>query len=250
MNKNIIKALAILTILLVIFIRFFMNTPKSNSLVIEEEIKTTKDKSIIFFGDSIMSGWLTKGEAVPEYIEDNYDFKLVINASIEDYRVSSYDNNKNWLLDQMKPYLDDEYDYVILQGGINDMLLKTPLGNITSSNFKGEFDTDTYAGGLEKYISTAKENYKDAKIGYVISYYVPNYQEENYYWSYKDQDRYVKTTIAILEKYDIPYINLFEDRYSKLLKVDTKVYLPDYLHPNKEGYELLYPIIYEWIKEL
>lgn len=251
-RENWIRGGAFIFLVAVLFIRFFIGIKPSKAEVVEEpvEIKTTENKTAIFFGDSIMSGWLTHGYGVPNYIGDKYDLRSVTNASQPDYRVASYDDGINWLLDEVEPYKDNTYDYVILQGGINDMLLDTPLGNISNTKSIEDLNPKIYSEALELYILTCKEYFPTAKMGYIVSYYIPKYKEGPYYWTLKEQQSYNEMTIAILEKYNIPYINLFEDKYSELLKVDTKEYLPDYLHPNKEGNEILYPIIYEWMKEL
>ena len=210
----------------------------------------TKNKNIIFFGDSITYGFLTKGYSWAEFIKDNYDFNIVINAGISDYRVSTYDDKNKWLTDTIISHANEKYDYVIMQGGINDVLYNTPLGEISNSKRENEFDVNTFAGGLESYIYNAKKYFKDAKIGYIITYYTPNYTERGLKWSYDDYNKYVMMTKKILDKWNIKYLDLFDEEYSNILKVNTKTYLPDNLHLNYEGYKIIYPYIYDFIKSL
>ena len=210
----------------------------------------TKNKNIIFFGDSITYGFLTKGYSWAEFIKDNYDFNIVINAGISDYRVSTYDDKNKWLTDTIISHANEKYDYVIMQGGINDVLYNTPLGEISNSKRENEFDVNTFAGGLESYIYNAKKYFKDAKIGYIITYYTPNYTERGLKWSYDDYNKYVMMTKKILDKWNIKYLDLFDEEYSNILKVNTKTYLPDNLHLNYEGYKIIYPYIYDFIKNL
>lgn len=210
----------------------------------------TKNKNIIFFGDSITYGFLTKGYSWAEFIKDNYDFNIVINAGISDYRVSTYDDKNKWLTDTIISHANEKYDYVIMQGGINDVLYNTPLGEISNSKSENDFDVNTFAGGFESYIYNAKKYFKDAKIGYIITYYTPNYTERGQKWSYVDYNKYIMMTKKILDKWNIKYLDLFNEEYSNILKVNTKTYLPDNLHLNYEGYKIIYPYIYDFIKSL
>ena len=210
----------------------------------------TKNKNIIFFGDSITYGFLTKGYSWAEFIKDNYDFNIVTNAGISDYRVSTYDDKNKWLTDTIISHANERYDYVIMQGGINDVLYNTPLGEISNSKSEDDFDVNTFAGGFESYIYNAKKYFKDAKIGYIITYYTPNYTERGLKWSYDDYNKYVIMTKEILDKWNIKYLDLFDEEYSNILKVNTKTYLPDNLHLNYEGYKIIYPYIYDFIKSL
>ena len=210
----------------------------------------TKNKNIIFFGDSITYGFLTKGYSWAGFIKDNYDFNTVINAGISDYRVSTYDDKNKWLTDTIISHANEKYDYVIMQGGINDVLYNTPLGEISNSKRENDFDVNTFAGGLESYIYNAKKYFKDAKIGYIITYYTPNYTERGLKWSYDDYNKYIMMTKEILDKWNIKYLDLFDEEYSNILKVNTKTYLPDNLHLNYEGYKIIYPYIYDFIKNL
>ena len=210
----------------------------------------TKNKNIIFFGDSITYGFLTKGYSWAEFIKDNYDFNIVTNAGISDYRVSTYDDKNKWLTDTIISHANEKYDYVIMQGGINDVLYNTPLGEISNSKSENDFDVNTFAGGFESYIYNAKKYFKDAKIGYIITYYTPNYTERGLKWSYDDYNKYILMTKEILDKWNIKYLDLFNEEYSNILKVDTKKYLPDNLHLNYEGYKIIYPYIYDFIKSI
>lgn len=210
----------------------------------------TNNKNIIFFGDSITYGFLTRGYSWANFIKDNYDFNIVTNAGINDYRVSTYDDKNKWLTTNVISHCKENYDYVILQGGINDVLYNTPLGNISSGKDENNFNVNTFAGGLESYIYNAIKYYPNAKIGYIITYYTPNYTERGLSWNYEDYNEYVALTKKILEKWNIKYLDLFSEKFSDILKVNTKTYLPDNLHLNYDGYKIIYPYIYDFIKSL
>ena len=220
---------------------------------------STYKKNIIYFGDSITAGFLgkPKGYSWVDYIQENYDFALSVNAGISDYRVSPYDNKKKWLVTQVENHYNDDvnYDYVIMQGGINDVFYDTPLGKISTSFDSKDFDVNTFIGGLETYLYAVTSKWPDARIGYILTYYTPNYVERNIKWSYEDYKVYVDATIEVLDKWNVPYINLFNgsvgnETYQDILKVNSKTYLPDYLHLNNSGYEIIAPYLYNWMQTI
>ena len=92
---------------------------------------STYNKSAIFFGDSITAGFGSKSRhySWANYIKDNYDLNNVVNAGISDYRLSTYDNPSKWLVNEVKSHYQDKdnYDYIIMQGGVNDLFYATPM---------------------------------------------------------------------------------------------------------------------------
>lgn len=218
----------------------------------EPEEKITTETDVVFFGDSITAGFLTSGYSWPSYIKENYEIGTVTNAGISDYRASTYDDPNKWLVTQVQNHINDEtkYDYVIMQGGINDMLYNTPLGEISSSFEETSFDPNTFAGGLELYLSKATTSWPDAHFGYIITYYTPMYTERGLTWQISDFDNYYNLTKEILDKWNIKYLDLSDSTFTLLLDVNNSTYLPDFLHPNKAGYDLLSPYIYNFLKGL
>ena len=53
-----------------------------------------------------------------------------------------------------------------------------------------------------------------------------------------------------VDKWNIKYINLASDEYNNILRVEEKTYLPDYLHLNRAGYEVVSPYIYDFMQTL
>lgn len=222
-------------------------------------VSATYNKSVIYFGDSITAGHLgkPKGTSWVNYIQSNYDLSNSVNAGITDYRVSTYDDRNKWLVTQVRNHYNDStnYDFVIMQGGINDLLYDTPLGEMSDSFNAEDFDQNTFIGGLELYIHSVVNKWPDARVGYIITYFTPNYVERGIKWSYEDHKAYYDATIKVLDKWNIEYLDFFEGsyngvKYSELLKVYSKDYLPDYLHLNNAGYELVSSHIYEWMQTL
>lgn len=209
-----------------------------------ETISKTKGKDVIFFGDSIVRGVKQDKYSWATYIGENYDFNSSINAGIGDYRLSTYDDPNKWLVDEVRQYIDNNYDYVILEGGVNDLFNDTPIGEI------GTYDEKTFIGGLETYLKLATETWPNAKIGYIVTYCAPNYTERGLSWSLDDYKYYNGILIDVLNKWNIDYLDLSNDFYMNLIDVDSLTYLQDYLHPNYAGYDLLSPYIYDFMLTL
>lgn len=212
----------------------------------------TYHKNAIFFGDSIVSGFAARGYSWANYIGDNYDLSSSVNAGIMDYRLSTYDDPNKWLVTEVKSHYSDQqnYDFVILQGGVNDVIYNTPIGSISQSKDINSFDPKTFCGGLESYLYYVTNKWGNSRIGYIITYYTPNYTERGLKWSYNDYKKYNDKAIEILNKWNIKYINFATDEFNNILKVEERTYLPDYLHLNSQGYKIISPYIYNFMQTL
>ena len=209
----------------------------------------TKNKTAIFFGDSITMGSTNYSWA--NYIGDHYDLKSSVNAGKSGGVLSNSRDADRWIVNVVKKYKDKSFDYVIMHGGINDCSMGVSLGTFTSDDFSGNYNTKTVLGGLEYYIYTVKKQWPKAKLGYIINYKTPRATEVN-----KRSDKYYSEIKKVLKKWNISYIDLYSGKtpngqtYSDLLKVNTSTYIPDAVHLNREGYNILTPYIYEWMKTL
>ena len=82
----------------------------------------------------------------------------------------------------------------------------------------GPFDTLIFAGGLETFIQYAKSHCGDAVIGFIANFRLP------------------ASSIGRLS-------DMSED-------FGTAECLPDHIHPNSKGYNLLAPVIGDWMQAL
>ena len=214
-------------------------------------VSKTKDKTAIFIGDSITMGKYDN-YSWANYIGENYDLKKSVNAGISGGVFSSY-RGQYWLVDVVKQHKGESYDYVILHGGINDISMLDygeTKGSYTADDFSGNYDTSTFIGGLETYIYTAKQQWPNAKIGYIINYRTPQSDVD------KNSSKYYGIIRDVCKKWGIKYINLYSgksstgEKYSDILKVKTNTYIEDGAHLNKEGYKVISPYIYKWMKNL
>lgn len=213
----------------------------------------TYNKTAIFFGDSITDGekGTPSGYSWANYIGDHYDLKKTVNSGKRGWLISNALGEK-WITNNVKMYNGTKYDYIILHGGTNDIHKGVNLGTYVSSDFSGKYDTTTFLGGLETYLYTVKKQWPNAKIGYIINYETPLSSENRRTLS----EQYYTYMKKVLDKWGVKYIDLYfgyatdGQKYSDLLKVDTKIYLPDGLHLNAEGYKLISPYIYNWMNTI
>lgn len=223
-------------------------------------------KSALFIGDSICNGVHDYDSTYNEYgwagrIGDNNEMTYV-NAGQNGWYLAkdaAYPNRQ--ILLQMTSNGNPLYDYVIMHGGVNDAQASHPIGTLTEgfATTKAEalaaYDQTTVAGALEYMFFYAKSTYKLAKIGYIINYSMPNASKggsPNYPKSLEDMTEYVNIIKAACEKWDIEYLDLYNDTdfCQNVLKTDTLTHLSDYLHPTSSGYDLLAPKIEAWMKTL
>ena len=134
------------------------------------------------------------------------------------------------------------YDYVIIQGGVNDMWSGKPeLGTVSPVGTK-HFDVTTVAGALENTFATTKELAPDAKIGFIINFYPQVMGEAKW-------DSFVELAKAVCEKWDVPYIDL-DANAEFAAEFDISTHTPDNVHPNATGYDIIYKYIGDWMLTL
>lgn len=212
-------------------------------------------KRALFAGDSISFGYsdntingVTRAWAGRLAYHYNMEY---VNVSVSGATLSTkYENNR--IVSQIQPYLQESFDYVLLEGGINDAnpnnsQQNAPLGRMTDGFRAGSFDTGTYAGALEELFCTVATAFPEAKIGFIITYRtakLPAIAE-----SYAN---YIALTRQICEKWNVACLNWFEDEdFNKtLLATDTYSFLRDGIHPNATGYDRITPVVADFLESL
>ncbi len=162
-------------------------------------------------------------------------------ASLSDCR------GANVIIAQLNKQIGKTFDYIILEGGVNDAWDSAPLGEI-SNGFNGPFNPKTFAGALENAFKTAKECFGNPKIGYIIAYQMPSAPVESLW----DMSPYFNMAKEICKKWDVPCLDLYsnEDFNKNQMKTSTQECLYDFIHPNTTGYNVISPVINDWMKTL
>lgn len=219
--------------------------------IIETNAYETNDfdfynKSIIYFGDSISAGSENNMVSWDKYINDKANFVKSINASKGGATFSNVRKN-NMIINQIKKYKDQKFDYVLLQGGVNDAMEEAIIGKMTDSYDLEDFDQNTYIGMLDTAFYYLTNYFHGSSIGVVITYRTPNAGQNGWGGLSSNPKDYYDALIKVCNKWDISYINFYD---GKLENVITDHELADGLHLNDSGYEKISPYLYDFLKEL
>ena len=256
----------VFSLLMVLSMTIFSSSALSMSdLYPLDEESPLRDLSIGFYGDSICEGnvekdtdhasvraWAGRIASVNGCEFYNYGRS---GASISNCR------GGNTVINQLKTTKSEgrQYDIIVLHGGVNDAWDAVEVGEMEDAfPPTDKYDASHFAGGLEQTLSYVEENFPDAMVCYIINF---KFLNASMGIKLMDMDEYVDMTIDILEKWGIPYLDLYhnEEVVNTLhpyttgpsgVKYYQKTYLYDFVHPSTEGFDVLYPYINDFLIEL
>lgn len=217
-------------------------------------------KTIAFIGDSIAYG--TNFEGGYGKIIGEQENMLVTNTSRGGAAIA---HGVKWSADgdsvrpsiiDMAEELEGGYDYIIVEGGLNDFWNHTPIGALTA-DFNGGYDDTTFAGALETIFQDIKENHPESKAGFVILHDPFTYDAE------PDFAPYYEMIKAACDKWSVSYLDLYaannkdtgvnvRDEWTKMQYFGSDDRPQgDGTHPNELGYQIIYvePMV-KWLKTL
>lgn len=149
------------------------------------------------------------------------------------------------------------YEYVILQGGVNDVWHSTDscpisIGEVQADKWN-DFNTDTVCGALENLIATAKEKAPNAKIAYIINFKCNEVKGAEgvpaSFHGIGSMKNYVEAAKSVCKKWNIPCLNLYENETFNT-EFNLINHTTDGVHPNSTGYDILARYIGPWMEEL
>lgn len=191
-------------------------------------------KSIYSDGDSIADGSVTNKISYAHLIANKYGMTLTSKAvgnttlAIRDGQVSS-------ILGRVLN-MTGGYDYILLDGGTNDVTYDVPLGEITEgTNVTFNEETrKTLLGALEEICQFLNTNYCKAKKLFIF----PNARVDGTFT--ETQETFSKMK-EVLKKWGIPYIDIGTITSLGLWNDEIKSeYFVDSIHPNLKAYEDFY----------
>ena len=232
-------------------------------------------KTIIWNGDSICAGrretgnWATRIAEKNDMVFKNYAVGGgTIANGLAPMQSGSIRHSVCGSIDKMyKAYPDA--DYVIFEGGTNDADLLgyavggkegTKLGTFDPQDFSGNYDITTFCGALENVFYRAKTLWSGKKIGFIIA---QKMGDKNHH-TYENRRYYFDKAIEICEKWDIPYIDLWNGceldpsipsmynntKTSEQNMLDNTGYYLDGQHLTSLGYDVTAELIEAWLKTL
>lgn len=155
-------------------------------------------------------------------------------------------------------YFDTDCDYIIMEGGINDVLGGLYLGEVTKG-FTSELDTHTVLGGTEQMCRKLLARFADKKLGFILIHKVlqlpftppPNADGTQKLYFDKIKEVLNKYSIPVLDLYNKSGLNTGMDSFLKYTLATSANPNGDGVHPNEEGYRKFYvPKIEAWLKSL
>lgn len=211
-----------------------------------------KGKKINFLGDSITEGVGTSCQ------EKTYHGRLKINAGLDTVRNYGKSGTKIARLPVITdnpfdkdfnlraPDMDDDADIVVVFGGTNDYGHGTiPLGTMEDR------DIHTFYGGMHGLCQLLIQKY----IGKTIVFMTPIHrmEEKAFEWSDKSCDfvYFIRAIREVCEYYSIPVLDLYkESSMHGNMKIWCDKYMPDGLHPNDLGHEIMAHKLQKFLENL
>lgn len=217
------------------------------------ELSPLKGKSLYVDGDSIANGAGSGNYAFGEFLRDKYGMVLTKGA-VNGATLLVDDTHTNSICKRITQ-LTGEYDYIIFDGGINDVSQSLPLGSKTY-HYNGGYDITTTLGALEQICYYLVTNYFDSKKLFVIVHKILTV--DNPVIPTKELDMF-NAIKEVLQKWGIPYVDIYNDTNLGAFNSDiNNAYFKlnssgegDRVHPTKDAYAKFYmPLIEAKIKTL
>ena len=230
---------------------------KKFNIVLPGTVESTsplKGKKMLFMGDSISYGSgdgvspFRTGRAWAGRIADRTG-AIVTNASVSGAKASyiNGDDKAKWLYTQFDQNKKEQYDVIVMHGGVNDARHNRTIGKILDTDNATELNQakNTYIGGLQLLFYNVKKEQPNAKLFFIANHHLDGHNTGNA----KDMAPYFDMAKQLCEKYGIIFIDLYNNKeLNDKLETTTTKYLPDTLHLNAAGYEIITPYILEAIE--
>ena len=209
--------------------------------------------SITFIGDSITYGAGTD-KTYWEMLDETKEFGNIRGYGVSGSCISSksdYGNNNSPLINR---YMNLPYsDIFVIFMGTNDYGHETLLGSIDDNS-----DVSFY-GALNVIVNGIKNIYDDSEIVFVTPLHrygagTSKILNQKYTYDYLNNGvgaslvDYRNAIINICNKYNLKYIDLYnESGFTPEDSEFRKEYMPDGLHPNEKGHQIIAEIIKKYI---
>ena len=239
-----------------------------NNILYKYHNKNVNDKfdgkTVLFTGDSICNGYgWDVNEAhsnrkiicltnPPEKNYNNLGWSQVFAENHRGCSVYSYGVNgtritttntatTDSILERIQT-MNENADYVILSGHMNDVFNKVELGALSdmtvgNNSWKSAtFDTNTFYGAMEQLFRDSILKWKNAKIGFIITPKNCNCMKSALYTI--NQDVFVNAIIECCKKWCIPYLDLYHEcgLVNALPDINSMYFSADQTHPNEKAY--------------
>lgn len=190
-------------------------------------------KKIYANGDSIMAG--VGGVSFIAQIASKHNMAL---DNVAVGGTTFVTSNSNSITSRVLS-MSGEFDYIIIEGGYNDVFGNSPIGTLTK-NYSDSFDSATVLGAIETICKHLRVNYSASKILFVLGH-----RQSGIGLSNPRLDTMWDAIITALNKWSMPYVDI---RKEGTLMAYNSEWLSSYFgvdevegtHPNTLGYKLFY----------
>ncbi|MBR6577742.1 MAG: hypothetical protein IKK74_02245 [Clostridia bacterium] len=212
-----------------------------------ESTSPLKGKTMLFMGDSISYGSgdgvspFRTGRAWAGRIAD-WTGAITTNASVGGAKVSFQRGDDNWVYSQYVPHQNTKFDIIVMHGGVNDARHNRPIGALSEGKDEATLKKNqpNYAGGLEWIFYNVSKTNPDAKLFFIANHRLDGHSTGHA----KDMSAYFDIAKVACEKWGIIFIDLYNNKeLNDKLETTTTKYLPDTLHLNAAGYDIITPYI-------
>lgn len=190
-------------------------------------------KKIYANGDSIMAG--VGGVSFIAQIASKHNMAL---DNVAVGGTTFVTSNSNSITSRVLS-MSGEFDYIIIEGGYNDVFGNSPIGTLTK-NYSDSFDSATVLGAVETICKHLRVNYSASKTLFVLGH-----RQSGIGLSNTRLDTMWDAIITALNKWSMPYVDI---RKEGTLMAYNSEWLSSYFgvdeaegtHPNTLGYKLFY----------
>ncbi len=212
-----------------------------------ESTSPLNGKKMLFMGDSISYGSgdaaspFRTGRAWAGRIAD-LTGAITTNASVSGAKVSFQRGDDNWVYSQYEPHANTKFDIIVMHGGVNDARYDRPVGALSEGKDEATLTKNqtSYVGGLEWIFYNVSKTNTEAKLFFIANHHLDGHSKG----SAKDMSAYFTAAKQACEKWGVIFIDLYNNKeLNDKLETTTTKYLPDTLHLNAAGYDIITPYI-------
>ncbi|MHA1690104.1 MAG: GDSL-type esterase/lipase family protein [Candidatus Heimdallarchaeaceae archaeon] len=233
------KKLTSLLLFFAITLTMYVAQPVAADVAIDSSLDFS-NKKIVFLGDSITDGLPSEENTYTELVADELGFGVAVNYGLSSSAITEDANDTASLVERYAT-MDNDADYVIVFGGVNDYTYDAPMGLTTSS------DTTEFNGALnELYSGLITRYYPNATIFVMtpLSSRIDDLPDTTENEESLGLDDYVDAMIAaavdginIIDLYSISNMNMATS------DSDVALFTSDGKHPNDRGHRRIADIL-------
>lgn len=219
------------------------NTLALNQLLVDMKvISKWKNKKWCVVGDSITEVNSTSNTKYHDIIKNKIGCTVYNQGKSGTGYAVSYSGGKA-IVDRINDIPEDS-DLITIFAGTNDW-----GRNLTTLGTFSDTTKDTFYGALKLSIEAIINNFPTKRIGIITPIPRSNYRNTNK--AGENLQQYRDAIIKVCEYYSIPCLDLYKDSGFYPTNATFKTtYIPDGLHPNDAGHEILAEKIEKWIETL